>query len=347
MVIGRYHSLAFMFVLFAAIFLLSGCSKEKLQSKDFYTAFDTISRLQFYSSDEEAEAIFDQFETALIRYHQLFDIYHDYEGINNIKTINDNAGIAPVAVDADVIDMLNLGRRIYEQSGGKANISMGSVLAIWHDYRTAGMDNPENAALPDMEELQAAAMHTNMADLVIDETAGTVYLADEDMSLDVGAVAKGYAVEKLGELLKSWGITKGLIDVGGNILAIGSRADGKDWRLGLQNPDLESDEAYIHVILLNDLSIVTSGDYQRYYTVDGERYHHIIDAGTLMPADYFTAVSVIAADSGLADALSTALFSMDEPSGRRMIAAMDDVEVLWVYSDGHESMTEGFEDYIE
>ena len=156
-----------------------------------------------------------------------------------------------------------------------------------------------------------------------------------------------FAVAKLGELLEKEGVTSGLLDVGGNILAIGSKKDGSLWRIALQNPDLDSEKAYIHVLGLSDTALVTSGDYQRFYTVDGKKYHHIIDADTLMPADYFTSVSVLCKDSGLADALSTALFSMDEQSGRKLAESIGGVEVLWVYKDGHESMTDGFGDYLE
>ncbi len=351
-----------------SVLCLCGCSSGKLQTHEYYTYFDTLIRLQIYADDEEAEDIFEKFEASLKRYSQLFDIYDDYPGIQNLKTINDQAGIEPVRVDAEIIDMLQLGLDIYERSGGKVNIAMGSVLSIWHEYREKGMERPNLAKLPPMETLRAAAAHTRIEDVVIDENLGTVYLADADMSLDVGAIAKGYAAARLSEDLKSWGVTSGLLDLGGNIVAVGGKRgssgifgrkrDGdslspdaysaKDcWRLGLQNPDTESEESLIHVILLADQSIVTSGDYQRYYTVDGKKYHHIIDTETLMPTTYFSAVSVIAADSGQADALSTALFSMDEASGRRMLESLDGVEALWVYPDGSESMTDGFAQYIE
>jgi len=327
---------------------LCACSRKNLQSYTWYTAFDTETKLSFYAADDEAEALAEQFEAELTRYHQIFDIYHDYKDVNNIKTINDQAGTAPVKVDKEVAEMLKLCRDIDAASGGKANAAMGSVLSLWHDYRMAGMEDPENAVLPPAEALEAASGHTDIGQMVIDEEEGTVYLEDDQMSLDVGAVAKGYATARLGEFLREKGVTSALLDVGGNILAVGEKEDGSPWRIALQNPDLSAEKSYIHVIRLADRAMVTSGDYQRYYTVDGEKYHHIIDPETLMPSAYFTSVSVIASDSGMADALSTALFSMDESEGREMLERFEcDVEVLWVYKDGSESMTEGFKGYLE
>lgn len=330
-----------------ALFIFTGCFAKKHQSYIIYDAFDTETKLQFYASDSEAEEIYAVFEAELFRYHQLFDIYNNYEGMNNVKTVNDNAGEAPVKVDAALIDVLKLGQEIYESSGGSMNIALGSVLSIWHNYRTEGMEDETSARVPSMTELENAAEHVDLTLMEIDEAHSTVYLADENMSLDLGAIAKGYAAQKLADLLVASGVENGLLDLGGTIIAINDKPDGSKWRLGLLNPDSTSEETYIHVICLDNMSIVTSGDYQRYYTVDGEKYHHIIDSKTLMPSAYFSAVSVISDDAGMADALSTALFSMDETSGRALIKNMENVHVLWVYKDGRQSMTDNFEDYIE
>ena len=170
-------------------------------------------------------------------------------------------------------------------------------------------------------------------------------MADADMSLDVGAIAKGYATEKVADMLEGQGISHVLLDIGGNIRAIGDKPDGTLWRLGLQNPDLDSDENYVHIIELESTSLVTSGDYQRYYTVNGKRYHHIIDPQTLMPSDRFTDVSVIYEDSGISDAMSTALFNMDIEEGKALAESVG-AEVLWIFQDGSETMTDGFADYI-
>lgn len=332
------------FFLTGILFVLGlfGCGRQKAYRKEFYTLFETISSLTVYAeSEKDFEETARFFEDELTRYHHLFDIYNEYDDINNLKTVNDNAGSAPVKVDKEIIELLKFCREMYEKTDGEVNAAFGSVLEIWHDYREEGMENPENAKLPPMKALQDAAGHTDMNDVVIDEEKSTVYLKDKEMSLDVGAVAKGYVVEKIGGELENNGVAAALIDIGGNIKAVGKKDDGGPWRLGLQNPDLESDDFYVHTIELEDKSLVTSGNYQRYYTVGGKRYHHIIQPETLMPSDEYAAVSVICDNSSIGDALSTALFNMDEEKGR-VLAESFNAEVLWIRPDGSESMTDGF-----
>lgn len=325
---------------------LTGCG-QKAYKKEYYDLFETVSSLTVYvDSEADFEETAQYFEETLTRYHRLFDIYHNYDGINNLKTVNDNAGIAPVTVDTEIIELLEFCREMYDATGGEVNTAFGSVLSVWHDYREDGMENPDKAQLPPMESLEAASHHTSMDDVVIDQDKQTVYLKDKAMSLDVGAIAKGYAVEKAGEALEARGVTNALINVGGNIKAIGRKADKTLWKLGLQNPDTDSDDFYIYMIGLDNRSLVTSGDYQRYYIVDGKKYHHIIEAETLMPSDQYTSVSVICNDSGLGDALSTALFNMDIESGKAL-AEKFGAAVLWIYPDGSEMMTGGFENYTD
>ena len=131
------------------------------------------------------------------------------------------------------------------------------------------------------------------------------------------------------------------------IIATGSKSNGQAWRLALQNPDMNSEDSVLHVIDLKDNVLVTSGDYQRYYEVDGKRYHHIIDRNTLMPADTFSSVSVIGNEAALADALSTALFCMSLQDGMALVESLENVEALWITTDGEEIMTDGFAAFME
>ncbi|WP_231133351.1 FAD:protein FMN transferase [Capillibacterium thermochitinicola] len=136
---------------------------------------------------------------------------------------------------------------------------------------------------------------------------------------------------------------------GGNIRAIGGKPDRegvKPWKIGIKNPDPESPVSELCNVLIEGKSVVSSGSYERYYTVNGTRYHHIIDPNTLMPAAFFTNVTVICPDSGLADALSTALFNLPLDKGRELVASLDGVEVLWVTVSGDIIYSEGFGAYL-
>ena len=323
--------------------LLSGCApmaqaQEQQFTATFLNVFDTVVTVVGRAKSEEdfapkAQAIRDDLQ----RYHELFDIYHDYEGKNNLKTVNDNAGVAPVEVDPVIIDLLLDCKRYYELSGGKVNVMMGSVLKLWHDARSDGLDDPANAKLPDAKALQEAAKHTGFDALAIDEEASTVYITDPEARLDVGAIAKGWAAQRVAEK-----ITEGmLISVGGNVCATGPKlADGTPWVIGIQDPNAA--DKNLHTVYVSQNSVVTSGDYQRAYMVDGKVYHHIIDPETLMPSAYWRSVSIICADSGLADALSTALFLMEQEEGQALVKSCG-AEALWVDADGQEFMTDGFE----
>ena len=309
----------------------------------FFDVFDTYSEVIIYSTDEAtAQAQLNAAHQSLLEYHQLYDIYNDYDGVTNLKTVNSQAGIAPVAVDRRIIDMLRFAKAEDVATGGRMNIAMGSVLKLWHDHRTAGIDDPTGATLPAMADLQAAAQHTDIEDVIIDEAAGTVFLADPDMLLDVGAVAKGYAVERVAQALMASGVTNAILNIGGNVRAIGTRGDGTSWRVNIQNPDLTAENQSLMTLNLDGLSLVTSGSYQRYYTVDGQQYHHIIDPDTLMPSAYTWAVSVVTEDSGLADALSTALFTLSIADGQALLTAFPGVEALWVTLDGELVRTDHF-----
>ena len=320
-------------------------AKERFSAYSF-DCFDTVTTVTGYAANrEEFDGIANGIIEELEEYHKLFTIYHRYEGLENLCTINETVKgeHRTVTVDRRIIDMLLYAKEMYTLTDGKMNIAMGSVLSIWHEYRTEGTDDPENAELPPTERLLDAAAHTDINALVIDGEACTVTLTDPKMTLDVGAVAKGYAVEMIAQKLEAQGISGYVINVGGNVRTVGKKADGKSWTVGIEDP-FGSDD-YIAYLALSGESLVTSGSYQRYYTVDGKRYHHIIDPATLMPAEGFVSVSVLTKDSAQGDALSTALFCMSYEQGSSLVKSLDGVEAQWVFADGTRRNSSGWAKY--
>ena len=333
--------------------LLVGCKPKKELTRYttiFYDVFDTVTQVIAYcESEEEFNTQMQALHQDLIAYNQLYDIYNDYDGVVNVKTINENAGKAPVQVDDRILSMLELARQMYELTGGKINIAMGSVLGIWHDYREAAEQNASETdnTLPTQEELEAAAQHCDINDLVIDEEAKTVYLSDPEMSLDVGSVGKGYAVEMVCRAAEARGLTSALVSVGGNLRAIGTKPGGKPWTAGVENP-WGDDPTYIQAVELADGdSLVISGDYQRYFVVDGKRYHHIIDPDTLWPAAYYNGVTVLCPDSGMADCLTTALFCMPLEEGQKLVESLDGVEAMWCTPDKQATTSSGWDSHLK
>jgi len=325
--------------------LLSGCGAKQPERKQytatFLDVFDTVTSITGKADSEAAfrettQAIYDE----LLEYHQLFDIYNDYEGIHNLKTVNDNAGIAPVKVDQRILALLQDCKTYYELSGGLVNPAMGSVLQLWHVARNDGINDPANAYLPQEEALLQAAQHMDFGKILLDEAESTVFLTDPEMRLDVGAVAKGWSVQQVAEVTPS-GL---LISVGGNVCATGPKDEnGTAWVVGIQDPN--GGDSYLHTLSVTNGSIVTSGDYQRAYIVEGEIYHHIIDPNTLYPSTLWRSVTILCTDSGLADALSTALFLLPQEEGQKLLDKAGAM-AMWVDRNGEIFYSPGFEDYI-
>ena len=335
-------------VIVLAMLLLTGCVNLNQQETQeltqynatFLTLFDTVTTIVGrYPSEKEFSEATQTLHDQLLEYHQLFDIYNEYEGLNNLKTVNDQAGIAPVEVDPRIIDLLTDCKAYYELTGGKVNVAMGSVLYLWHVARNDSIDNPLNGYTPDPEKLKGASEHCAFDSIIIDEEAGTVFITDPDQRLDVGAVAKGWSMQRVAEQTPS-GL---LISVGGNVFATGPKdTSGTPWVVGVTDPDGGN---YLHTLNIPYGSVVTSGDYQRFYQVDGVTYHHIIDPVTLFPSNYWRSVTIVCDDSGLADALSTALFLLPQAEGQTLLDSCG-AEALWMDLEGNLHYSTNFETLI-
>lgn len=345
--------IAVLLILMLALSLTTGCV-DKGEEQKYVTRtrevsliyFNTVSIMSSYgdTTDAEMDAYAAVADELLGYYHHLFDIYFEYAGMNNLRTVNKNAGKAPVKVDTELIDFLEECKELFTLTNGKTNVMMGAVLRIWHNYREEGMDDPGAARVPSIEELTAAAEHTSIDSLIIDREAGTVYISDPKASIDVGAIGKGYATERLYERLREMGADSVALNIGGNLRTIGVMPNGANWRTGVTNPDPYNPK-FAARISFGETSCVTSGDYERYYIAGGEKYHHIIDPVTLFPAAYFSSITVITPDSALADALSTALFCLSLEDGQSLLSDLRaegvTVEALWIDRDGKIYATDG------
>lgn len=332
-----------------ACLLLTACTPAKKYEKHsgtFFGTFDTVVQFVAYTeTEEEFNRHREALESTFQELHKLFDNYNTYEGVPNLRTINDNAGKAPVHVDARLIELLKSTLEREKTLSAKTSVTSGALFQVWHKVREEVIDNGQPAYLPDEAALQEAARHKGAEHIVIDEAAGTVFIDDPLVQIDLGAVAKGYATEYAAKKLAEEGLESGIINSGGNVRTIGKPMDERArWGIGISNPDYvlgESTEENAEVVYVADQSVVTSGDYQRFFTMDGERYHHLIDPDTHWPPTHFRSVTIVTKDSGLADFLSTAVFLTDYESGRKLVESLDGVEALWILPDGTKEFTEG------
>lgn len=326
--------------LVGVLLVLSGCGTGMQRYEaTYWDVFDTVTTVTGYAAGQaEFDAAAREIHDALLEYHRLYNIYESYDGLRNLKTVNDQAGIGPVPVDERILSLLQFAQTAWTETGSRVNAAMGSVLALWHDAREQALEDPDRAALPDRSALEAAALHTDLSALELDLEAGTAFLTDPDTALDVGALAKGYAVEQVAAAAPD----HFLISVGGNVCATGPKPDGTPWTVAVENPDGGD---FLKLLYAEDRSVVTSGDYQRYFELDGVRYHHIIDPDTLEPAAYWRSVTVVAESSAAADCLSTALFTLPQAEGQRLLDQWG-AEALWIGRDGAQVMSPGFSAYL-
>lgn len=328
---------------------LASCKpKYNDYSYQFIGSFDTaISLVGHMTSQKKFDKFSTYVENRFNELNKLYDIYHDYDGVQNIKTINENAGIAPVKVKKEIIDLLVLSKEWYKKTNGKVNIAFGSVLKIWHDYRTNADPDDANPAIPTLQELQIANEHISIDSLELDHVNMTAFIKDAKVQLDVGAVAKGYATEIVANELKTMGYDSFAISAGGNVKVVGKplAKDRDTWIIGIQNPEpdmnLDPNDGLINKVGVVDTSVVTSGWYQRYFTSGGKIYHHIIDPVTLFPQNYYKAVTIIYPDSGISDILSTAVMLMPYDDAAKFISEIPGVEAYFILFDGTVKTTKG------
>ena len=329
--------------------LCMGCKTSinytQKQMYSFDSGFDTVIAYIEWVEDgdtqyrENANKTFEKFSY----YNELFDGFHDYENINNIKTINDNAGIKAVSVNQEVIDMLLEAKYFYDISYGKIDVTAGKMISLWHDAREIGMElntHGEYGEVPNRVELEESIKHKGWDKIIVDDENNTVFITGPYVSLDVGSVAKGYATQRVAEYLVTENVKNAVIDAGGNLKALSGKYNGKDWITGIRNPNnpsLSPDDSLLTIQYSGDKSAVTSGDYERAFIAnDGKSYSHIIDPDTTYPADKYRSVTIITTDAGVADCLSTALFCLDYEDGLKVIEQYKKdhdnafLEVIWV-----------------
>lgn len=255
---------------------------------------------------------------------------------SDVSRINQAAGGDPVQVSDETFTVLEKAQECSELSGGAFDATIGPVVDAWG----FGTDNPH---VPDPPVLARALSFVNWRALELNPDGKTVRLVSPAMSIDLGGIAKGYAADRAAAVLRGRGIRHALIDAGGDIVAVGARPDGKPWRIGIRDPRGESPADTIGpVIDVEDGAVVTSGDYERFFVANGERYHHIFDPATGRPAKLARSATVIAKDSCDADMLSTAVFVLGPADGVRLVERLDGISAMVVGADGDLSFSSGF-----
>ena len=320
-------------LLISSLLSLSSCSNGRgstPKSRTYLDYFDTVVTVYDYTggTEKEFEELLSVIEPELVLMDKLFDIYHEpTDGSYNLASLNRLAGEGPIKLDKRIIDLLSYSLSLYSETEGAVNILFGAVLSIWHKYRSEGRELPPDALLTQ------AAKHTSPSLLKLDTEAMTAELLEGEAKIDVGATAKGFAEEYIAKILIDLGYSGIVLDFGGNLRTIGEKKNGDGWSTGIKDP-LSPYSEYAKKLTLKNEALATSGTYERYYTVNGKRYHHIIDPETLFPSERYLSLSVKSPSAALSDALSTAFFNMPEDKIEEYVKETDGLYVFIITSDG-------------
>lgn len=267
-------------------------------------------------------------------FEECFNIVRDIENKmslniegSEINNINKNAFNKPVRLSDDMYNVISKSIEYSKMSNGKFDITAGKLVELWNI-------GSSKARVPSQEEIDNAIEFVDYNDIVLDDEEKTISLKKDGMVLDLGGIAKGYAADRIKEHLKSRGVEKAIIDLGGNIYVVGSNPSNKPWGIGIQNPFTENRNEYLGSVSETNKSIVTSGVYERYYEEDGKKYHHILDTETGYPVENnLMGVSIVSKNSIDGDALSTSVFAMGLEDGMKLINSMDDVDAIFITKD--------------
>ncbi|MCP4805128.1 MAG: FAD:protein FMN transferase [Proteobacteria bacterium] len=252
---------------------------------------------------------------------------------SELAQVNQQAGGAPVEVSSELLGLVRRALDLCQETGGLFDITYRPLAQLWSL-------SAEPFVLPEPSLVAAARDYVGCDKVRVDEVASTVRLSERGMSIGLGGIAKGYAVDRASELLVERGFEHSMVDGGGDVLARG-RGPGGSWNVGVQHPR-EPLGTVVGSVAVSDRALVTSGDYLRFVEHDGERYHHILDPRTGFPAQGLMSVSVLAGSAERADALATALFVAGPKGATELLATLPDVDALLILEDGEWSMTEGF-----
>jgi len=254
-----------------------------------------------------------------------------------INLLNETAGKTKVKLSDEAISIIEESLEVSKLSGGAFDISIGPLVKAW------GI-NTDTPTVPSDEKIKSLLKLVNYEDILVDTDSKTVELKKEGMAVDLGGIAKGYAGDRAVEIYKSLGVKSAYINLGGNLLAYGTKPDGSLWKIGIQDPRGITGE-YVCIIEVADKSIVTSGDYERYFVKDGKKYHHIIDPHTGYPSNSGLISTTIVADSSMiADALSTATFVLGLDKGLELINSLEEIEAVFITEDKKIYVTDGLKD---
>lgn len=326
------------FLIFIAIFFsfgfLAGCSsnpESPVEKQGFYMG--TVVTLKAYGPNAQKAV-----DEGMERIKDLQDKMTISAPGSEIGQLNASAGnSAYVPLSSDSIYVLKTALKYAQLSQGSFDVTIGPLVRSWGNFT-------QNPQIPSPTEIDRIKKIINYRDLEINEKENTARLKNPGQIVDLGGIAKGYAGDEVIKIFKAYGIESAFINLGGNVVALGGKPDGSPWYVGIQNPRAQ-DRGCIGVLKIKDKTVVTSGDYERYFEESGVRYHHILDPKTGYPSQSgLISVTIVTESSIDADALSTAVFVLGLAKGLELVQSLEGVEAVFITGDRQIYITSGLKD---
>ena len=275
---------------------------------------------------EDAAVAQNAIEAAVNEIVRIENLISSWDPDSETSEVNRQAGVQPVVVSVELLDLIQRCKKISELSNGYFDISFASIHKVW-DFKEF-----DQHVLPSPEAIKESVKLIDHQKIIIDREKHTIFLADAGMRIGFGAIGKGYAADRVKTLLLELGVENGLVNAGGDLIGWGRKADGSAWRIGVADPFEEQN--ILGTIDATNMAIVTSGNYERFVEIDGKRYCHIIDPKTGWPVEHLASVTIVCADAEVADALATTVFVLGKEDGLKLIEHLEGVECLIIDGAG-------------
>ena len=310
---------------------VAGCSRQlPVQARaaavsESRLAMGSMLTLTAWTADERTARA--TFEEAFAEFTRLEQLMSTWIPESDVSRINRKAGVQPVPVSRDTREVLETARQMSEWTGGRFDVTFGALAGLWK------FDHDQDNVVPDMKDVRQRLPLIDYRAIQIDEAAGTVFVPRKGMSIHIGGIGKGYAVDRAANIFRLRGLRDFMIQSGGDIYVAGKK-DGRPWRLGIQDPRGPATRSFAELDL-SDGTFSTSGDYERAFVKDGIRYHHILDPATGAPARGARSVTIVSNRAVYADGLSTGVLILGPDAGMALIERLPDVEGV-IVSDRNE-----------
>lgn len=316
-----------------------GCAEEPRPAQAVTAARLSMgSTLTLTAWTSDAAAAQSAFNEVFAEFTRLEKLMSTWIPDSDVSRINREAGIRPVPVSAEVREVLSLARQMSEWTGGKFDVTFGALSGLWK------FDHDQDNAIPDMRDVRRRLPLVDYRAIQIDDAAGTVFIPRKGMSIHLGGIGKGYAVDRAAHILRARGLQAFVVQSGGDIYVAGLK-DGKPWRLAIQDPRGPAGRSFAELDL-SDGTFSTSGDYERAFLKDGRRYHHILDPQTGEPARGARSVTIVTNRAVFADGLSTGVFILGPQAGMDLIERLPDVEGVIVSDRNEVLISSGLRDTL-